>query len=165
MNDNNKKPDGNKSNNQKALIIVGSVFAVLFLGIIFLGSVVFYFANSDNSQQQVQQSKPIAKDTQPKKEEAQHNQTKITKSDADKTCQDFIILKNYINTKKVSIIDIWNYNDYLTETGEGEETFQWNGKNKDDDSSVLFVCDVTKKDGKAVVKSLAIDANLVYASP
>jgi glucan-binding YG repeat protein len=165
MNDNNKKPDGNKSNNQKALIIVGSVFAVLFLGIIFLGSVVFYFANSDNSQQQVQQSKPIAKDTQPKKEEAQPNQTKITKSDADKTCQDFIILKNYINTKKVSIIDIWNYNDYLTETGEGEATFQWNGKNKDDDSSVLFVCDVTKKDGKTVVKSLAIDASLVYASP
>jgi hypothetical protein len=67
MGDNNKKPDGNKSNDQKALIIVGSVFAVLFLGIIFLGSVAFCFANSDNSQQQVQESKPIAKDYPAKK--------------------------------------------------------------------------------------------------
>ena len=90
----------------------------------------------------------------------ENNVANVTKIEAENACQDANLLKQYIDLDKISIVTT-SYNPYFGDDGSGNALLQWSGENKDTGSKVLFVCTVAKENGKAVVKSLAIDGKQV----
>ena len=79
--------------------------------------------------------------------------TAISKSTAEKACQNVALLKT--EGRNIDVIDILNYNAQFS-NNDGTYTFTWNGK--EGDSVKTFVCELTGTDGNPIVKSLDMDA-------
>ena len=80
-------------------------------------------------------------------------------------CQDAGLLRKYISDR-VSIISMSNYNDQYNDAGivDGKHEYwlSWNGKNKDTNELVHFVCGLTGEKGDFTLESLNIDGVQVY---
>lgn len=92
---------------------------------------------------------------------------KISQSAAEQYCQDANLLQNYINISKTSIVTL-SYNPWFGDSGmkasNGDPiyTLQWSGKDKSNDKSIMFVCDVSGSDKNTKLHNLAINGTSVY---
>lgn len=147
---------------EKTMGLIG-LAVIIFIIMIIISAVVSSAKNTDTGKpkQTITEPKEAPKSTPQRKEQPKPAPKAISQSDAEDVCQDANFLQNYVSLKDTSIVTL-SYKPYFTDMGDGIKSLQWNGKNKNTDSSILFVCDVSKDGDKIVVKKLAIDAAVVY---
>lgn len=93
-----------------------------------------------------------------------------SKANYDDVCQTEINNKHIIDTNKIALVYITNYNVKTNETGrkDGDAPIYqttWNGKNRDTDATVFFTCDVSvQSDGNTKVHYVsAVQDNMQIA--
>ena len=77
----------------------------------------------------------------------------LTQDEAEEKCQDAGIIGNYLDLSKISIVSILNYNPQFVAEASGYDQdknsialFRWNGKDKDTDEQITFICWVSGTD-------------------
>lgn len=147
---------------EKTMGLIGLAVIIFIIMIIISGIVSSTKkTNTSKPKQTNTEHKEAPKPVPQKKEQPKPAPKAISQSDAEDVCQDANFLQKYVSLKDTSIVTL-SYNPYFTDMGDGIKSLQWNGKNKNTDNSILFICDVAKGGDKTVVKKLVIDATVVY---
>lgn len=82
--------------------------------------------------------------------------SEITKSQAEKVCQDANFLQNYVDLNDTKIVTL-KYSPAFMDAGDGKKYLSWNGERRSTGESIVFECTVAKSGDDVVVRSLTID--------